>query len=282
MEMLPSPIIDHIAGLSGIQHAGFLSCVNRDWHAHIAHSWSAWTMIGSQICGSDHWDRGIARWTEFSRSITPPQFTRLMTCPWSQSPHAIELFPSAASALFPPNTNTRAWRILLRNEGCDVTAQSIGPSGGFWFYDEDIGDSVNTTYSIQPHSKAVDCITPTECTFDASDWSPYLNTITHDVRYSIWGDTYGIASMRYTDSCWPLHAGVIVAAFADEASDMGGLGFFGTHTRRLLHFMLLPGEINASPSIMMSLPGEMWVLERWAEPDSRLMHYGPGLMGRSF
>ena len=95
---------------------------------------------------------------------------------------------------------------------------------------------------------------------------------------------------RSSDSqgCWRMHDGVVAAYFGVQSFsrsgtfgntpdsvcslDGGGLCFFDARSGRLLHFMPLVEENGVGVErICVCRPGEMWVLEKWAD---RLVYYG--------
>jgi hypothetical protein len=85
-----------------------------------------------------------------------------------------------------------------------------------------------------------------------------------------------------TSDCWHLHDGVIIASLRAvfphhhhqqeaDAFEAGGFGFLCARSGRLLHFMPLIEERCASSNLVVSRPGELWVLDKWAD---RLLYYG--------
>ena len=150
-----------------------------------------------------------------------------------------------------------------------VDAQTLTAEGGFgyWFDDDPMGN-INTTHHTmsRPSEKVIIINHPIEQQFAPAVWE-YLHSniisIAHTYRFN-------------HDSCWNIHAGVAAAAFSDAHTDTGCIGLFATRApHRLLHFIPTPGDTTPSAEVLISRPAELWVLERWAEPESRLLYYWP-------
>jgi hypothetical protein len=168
---------------------------------------------------------------------------------------------------------TRAWRIRLSGDGLSVSTQSIdAASGAYWFHDDNDNDrEIRTTYTIQARPHGL-CITDVLSPIVDRAFVNFLSTATHVVTKLRFNLAESIV-LSFADHCWHLHAGVIAASFGNIGADVGGVCFFDARTRRWLHYLPMREEIDASADVVITRPGEMWVLEKWADP-SRLQYYG--------
>jgi hypothetical protein len=210
---------------------------------------------------------------------TPLQFARRMVCPWVQPLREVDLrIPENLSA-----ESTRAWKIQL-DEEChlQVTVSHI-PRGDdpLWVYAGRPDPLLAYRLPVRPLTEEMN-VAPLSV-YERAEWDEYLRLhalpllrVCVDARDLPGGD----APLRYNNRCWRLHAGVVVAAYSNYWR--AGLCFFDVRDRRLLHFQRLPvddvffyrrDDVQSS-KVLVACPGEMWVLERWADQGGRLLHYG--------
>ena len=259
---IPPSVIELIAGYTNPRHMGMLIRMCKFMSLLLQESELSWFSIGKQICGTRHWEQGLKCWNP---KESPRSYTRRMMCPWLQPPQIIDLL------LLPKDT--RVWRIDLVEGQLKIDAQTLTAEGGFgyWFDDNPLGN-INTEYCIPARPfDGVPASDPVNYFIDLSI-SQLIHATAHETMIS--GHQLTFHFIDDPDSYWSLHAGVVVAAFVDVYNDTGGLCFFSTRSRRLIHFIHVPGENHVSDRIMTSRPGEMWVLETWADP-SRVLYYGP-------
>ena len=239
-------------------------------------------------------------------------FTRRMLCPWLQPPQLLDLFPAEVSTAV-DSKQTCVWRITLvsnsaqkdeeqeeyaeENRGesrtyLSVDAQSLTAESGFgyWFGD-DSGGNINTRYCIPAHpfdeSKYASQTTATTTTPRPAQQTvdPAMQLLVDQTVFTANADDESPlvhSSMRSGEghaNCWHLHAGVVAGRYADPHADSAGLGFFSVRTRkRHPHFLRIREEMDyPSDEIVQARPGELWLLERWHEPRSRVLYYGPAV-----
>jgi hypothetical protein len=247
------------------QHLGLLCRTSRVLRAIVSPSWDVWVRPAQQMWGaSAPWD---VRRMRIPDEI-PVQFAQRVVCPWVQPSRAVVLqmptVPDAAA--------TRAWRIELDEQRhLQVTFQYVPRGGGFLSWgDEGFPGMYDIVRSLPARPLAgATSVAATLSDDERDEWDAYL--------LAFCGVPGGDGRMRYDnfrDSCWRLHAGVVVAAFSDHWTTRAGLGFFATRDRRLLHFHLFFEEVGLSCEFLIACPGEMWMLERWAGLGSQLEYYG--------
>jgi hypothetical protein len=167
--------------------------------------------------------------------------------------------------------------LFLRIDTQTLTAQG---GYGYWFYDDPMGNT-NATHHIlsRPPGDRIAIKTTPQHRISTSAAAVHEYLYTNIVPIIHNNCTYhyiGPPTIHDPLTCWEIHAGVAAAAFCDTYNDAGCIGFFtATAPHRLVHFIPTPGETNPSAEIVISRPAELWVLERWAEPQSRLLYYGP-------
>jgi hypothetical protein len=274
-------IVGVIARHLGFQHLGLLSRASHSLQKILASSWDAWVLSCERVWGaSTHWDMLRLRVPD----ETPLQFARRMVYPWVQPLREVDLrIPENLSA-----ESTRAWQIQL-DEGCHlrVTVSHV-PSGDdpLWVYGGGPDPLLAYSLPVRPLTEEMEVVPLS--VYERSEWDEYLRLHTlpplracvdlSDFRAVPGGDT----PLRYNNRCWRLHAGVVVAAYSNYWRAV--LCFFAVRDRRLLHFQCLPvddvffyrrDDVQSS-EVFVGCPGEMWVLERWANQGGRLLHYGMG------
>jgi hypothetical protein len=160
-----------------------------------------------------------------------------------------------------------------------IDTQTLTEEGAYayWLHDDPWGN-INATHSIlsrPPGEISIketsqrNGIQPAPASAFLEELSLSANNITYNNRAYCF-----ISSLPFR--CRHIHAGVAAVACEDLNDDAGCVAFFTTQApHRLLHAVHLPGEANPSTEIVISRPAELWVLERWAEPQSRLLYYGP-------
>jgi hypothetical protein len=326
MNLLPSHCIEHIAGMTDVEHLRMMWCVCCGFRAALMDSWHSWTMVGRRVCGDEWWDGALPS-SSLLKNENASQFARRVICPWLMTPRFMDVFPpsiwSKLAVQDEPGEQprSRAWRIQMNDDEATliVDSQTSTPMRAFLFRDVDLrsnNDRFRVTFTIPARSAADDgsvyggpgefskqhdssssrskkvdqafvehlrtckpelTLTrrmyrrDTTTIFTEQDIKTVLNFWFHD-RHEI------IMSDISSRSCWYLHAGVVVASFSCSrlatpihVGGAGGLGFLSVRTGKLLHFLPLTEEIGASDLLWVARPGEMWVLEKWA---NRVLYFG--------
>ena len=262
--LLPDPAV-WIAKHLGFQHLGLLCRTSRALHTIVSPSWEVWTSSAQQIWGaSAPWDVSRMR----TPDETPLQFARRMVCPWVQPSREI-----ASELPYVQDTGTlRSWLIQLDEQRrLQVSFQQDAPSGisSIGWEVADFPDILHSQPPPHPLAGAVTVAPLSE--HERGEWDAYLLTF----RLTIGDNPGGVYRYaKWCDSCWRLHAGVVVAAYSDYRYTNAALCFFSVRDRRLLHFHILPLVISVSCDLLIACPGEMWVLERYVGPESQLVYYG--------
>ena len=276
---LLSQCIEIIADKCDVRCMGMLTRVCRTTRDLLGNSKQCWHSIGRRICGAEYWDSGLKRWKELLDRESPSHFTCRMIYPWTQSPP--RLLDPFANTIALPTDQRIAWRLRMDDDENEqylvIDTQTLTEEGAYayWLHDDPWGN-INATHRIlsrppgeisiketsQPHG-----ILPAPALFEE------LRLSAHNITYN--NRTYcSISSLPLR--CWHIHAGVAAIACEDLHDDAGCVAFSTTQAPyRLLHAVHLPGETSPSAGIVISRPAELWVLERWAEPQSRLLYYGP-------
>ena len=253
-----------IAKHLGFQHLGLLCRTSRALHAIVSPSWDVWTSSAQKVWGaSAPWDVGRMR----TPDETPLQFARRMVCPWVHPPREIALeLPYVQDA-----QGIRAWRIQLDEQRHpQITFKFVLPGGAFGY--EGFPGQFDIVRGLPSPHPLADAVTVAPLSDDERDeWDEYLLTFQPTVDDTP-GDVYRYDN--FGDSCWRLHAGVVVAAYSYYWDTGSALCFFSVRDRRLLHFHTLPEEIGVSCELLIACPGEMWILERYVRPESQLVYYG--------
>ena len=325
--LLPSHMIEHIAGMTDVAHLRMMWCVCGGFRALLMESWHSWDMVGRRTCGKEWWDGAIVS-LGVAAAEAPSQFARRVICPWLLTPRFIDVFPpSIRPKLMMQNDTTtptdypsrsRAWRVRMNGDEKSllIDSHTSTPTRGFWFEDDGGDDHLRLTYSIparsggdniaqvEPRQKSknhqhqkVDpefvqhlktCkpeliltrrlyhderVRGSSCCFTEQD----INTVLHFLFHGHY------ATPDHSLYRWHLHAGVIVASFSCsrlttpmDVGDAGGLGFLSARTGKLLHFLPLTEEVGGSDRLWVARPGEMWVLEKWA---NRVLYFGTKMEG---
>ena len=268
-----------IAGFAGLRHLGYLSITNRMLHTVLSSSWTAWTMVTQQAWGSYNSLESlrIAPRPMDALAETPTGFAKRMLHPWLHTPRYVD--PQLPAVL--PTQLTRAGLIQLDSENrLEVTAQITDAANSNFFL---IGHSVVdhpldtvVTYPLRAGPLTRAAVAELSAN-ESCRWMQFL-----DRRYFIWRQPQQPRRLLQFDgfysSCWRMNAGVVVVTFIEVVEfgeGVAALGFFGARTRKLLHVHFVHEECNATRDLFVACPGEMWVLERWRDPDSRLAYWGP-------
>ena len=277
---VPDEILAFMGGLSGLRHLGYLCRTSRAAQAILLlPSWAAWVMAAQQVWGS------FESWDKLRNSAeTPAQFAKRMLFPWVQAPVFLNLglpdIQKLRSSERPDAKDRRAWRIRLdRANRLEITAQVVNERHNY-FWSDNVGTSeeVNVKWFLPagPLTRAtVADLTDAEL----GRWDRFLTAYTF-----LWREGETCHRLQFEGahrSCWRMHAGVVVATCrtVSDHEAVVALGFFGARKRRLLHVHFVPEEIVATREIFVARPGEMWVLERWGDPESRLVYFGPRVDG---
>ena len=274
MKLLLTPeLIERVAGFTDIQHTLLLACVSVDFHRLLVNSEYIWTIFGRHICGDEHWNNAVEIWSgNKHKKESPSAFARRVICPWSMVPQVIDLFPPDMADLLVPDITTRAYRIHLNDEMLTVDYQTYSTSSG-WF-EPDGMDNILTQYTFPARPFALDNHVAVSA-LQVDDLFVEFLKKTNFSHFYYNGASVELEHNGLANGSWYVHASVIAAVYHSKPYDKGGVCFFHAHTRRLLHFMSIVDDSDVSmENVVIIRPGEMWVLERWADP-STVRYYGP-------